>query len=159
VLDAQGVPRRFVAMHPGSGGRRKCWPAERFAAVAERLKLPVVWLLGPAERKRPELREAGGKAAAVIETPDLTALAGILAACEAYVGNDSGVTHLAAALRTATVAVFGATDPVIWAPRGPNVTVLGSPKTGGLNAVAVSDVKQAIKRLLAEPKSTRRNNC
>jgi ADP-heptose:LPS heptosyltransferase len=51
-------------------------------------------------------------------------LAGVLAHARLFVGHDSGVTHLAAALHVPTVALFGPTDPVQWAPRGPHVFVV-----------------------------------
>jgi ADP-heptose:LPS heptosyltransferase len=60
----------------------------------------------------------------VARPPDLLALAALLARVDVYLGNDSGVSHLAAALGVPTVAIFGPTDPRIWAPRGPRVTVL-----------------------------------
>jgi ADP-heptose:LPS heptosyltransferase len=41
-----------------------------------------------------------------------------------YLGNDSGITHLAAACNTPTIALFGPTDPNIWGPQGPKVTVV-----------------------------------
>ena len=55
----------------------------------------------------------------------LEELAGVLASASLYLGNDSGVTHLAAAVGAPTIAVFGPTDPVIWAPVGPRVITWG----------------------------------
>lgn len=57
--------------------------------------------------------------------PALTHLAGVLQRASLYLGNDSGVTHLAAGLGVPTVAVFGPTDPSLWRPRGPHVRALG----------------------------------
>ena len=48
-----------------------------------------------------------------------------LATAAVYVGNDSGISHLAAAVGTPVITLFGPTDPAIWAPRGVRVTVLG----------------------------------
>ncbi|MCC6698010.1 MAG: glycosyltransferase family 9 protein [Candidatus Hydrogenedentes bacterium] len=115
-----------VLIHPGSGGARKNWPLEHFAAVAERLTQAgrqVEWCAGPAEeglRLPPDAR--------LVETPAVMSLARELAGTTDYLGNDSGATHLAAACGCRTVAVFGPTDPRVWAPRGDNVTVLaGAP--------------------------------
>jgi ADP-heptose:LPS heptosyltransferase len=58
----------------------------------------------------------------------LPALAGLLAECRGYIGNDSGVTHLAGALGLPTIAVFGPTDPAVWAPPGMQVSVV-APRT------------------------------
>lgn len=111
-----------AAIHPGSGGRRKCWPAARFAEVARRLGRPVVAIEGPADGDacREFLSEVRGVRAAGLTVPQL---AGLLAGCALLVGNDSGVSHLSAALGIPTVAVFGPTDPAVWAPRGPRVFI------------------------------------
>ena len=54
----------------------------------------------------------------------LDELAAILKQCDLYVGNDSGITHLAAAVGTPVVALFGPTDHQVWAPRGKSVSIL-----------------------------------
>jgi ADP-heptose:LPS heptosyltransferase len=113
----------FLAMHPGSGSARKNWPAERFAALlgmAEGAGRRVLVIEGPSDE------EAVERLAQIVEgpisrarEPDLLTLTAILSRATAFVGNDSGVAHLAAATGTAAVTIFGPTDPVIWAPRGP----------------------------------------
>ncbi len=105
----------FVAIHPFSGGARKNWPLERFQDVAAGLGMPVRWCAGPEE----VLPEA-------IRFDDLYELALWLARARLYIGNDSGITHLAAAVGTATVAVFGPTDAAVWGPRGERVCVTSS---------------------------------
>jgi heptosyltransferase-2 len=120
-----GPASRAVALHPGSGGLRKCWPVECFAALAEQMEGPVVLLEGPADRepcRRLEGLLAGPKRPARASGLSLPAVAALIAQCRLYVGNDSGLTHLSAALGVATVAIFGPTDPMIWAPLGPRVT-------------------------------------
>ncbi len=118
-----GVP---IAIHPGSGGRRKCWPAGRFAEVAGRLGRPVVMVEGPADGEacREFLSEVRGVPVARAAGLTVPQAASLIAACGALVGNDSGVSHLAAALGVPTVAVFGPTDPAVWAPLGPRVRVV-----------------------------------
>ena len=122
----EGDAPHDILIHPGSGGVRKNWPLESFAAVAERLAKAgrnVEWCAGPAEeslRLPPHAR--------LLDTPAVISLARELAGTSAFLGNDSGVTHLAAACGCKTVALFGPTDPQVWAPRGDNVTVLtGAP--------------------------------
>lgn len=115
-LNVKPALQHDIVIHPGSGGRRKNWPPERFEALAEALARQgrqVVWCLGPAEEDgpwnawKPLLRPA-----------DPLELARHLAGAAVYIGNDSGATHLAAAVGCPTVAIFGPTDPDIWAPRG-----------------------------------------
>jgi len=133
ILVERGVRGPFAAIHPGSGSRAKNWPMDRFVEVAQRLRRTgrdVVWLVGPAERDRgtrpPETET-------VLSDLPLDLVAGVLTQADLYLGNDSGATHLAAAVRgpggrrTPTVALFGPTDPQVWAPRGPHVRVVRSP--------------------------------
>jgi heptosyltransferase-2 len=113
-----------LAIHPGSGGRRKCWPAEAFAAAARDLGGPVLLLEGPADAEpaaEVARRLPPGSLLAHAATLDLSQIAALLACCRLYLGNDSGVSHLAAALGIPTLAVFGPTDPAVWAPLGPGV--------------------------------------
>ncbi len=134
----------FLAMHPGSGGRSKCWPLERFVEASRLVGLPVVWLLGPAEFERGGFEEVCGEVGRVVANPGLEELAGILALARGYLGNDSGVSHLAAALGVPTVAVFGPTDPREWGPRGERVRTLGGPGEGGFGAVTAGRVCSAL---------------
>jgi hypothetical protein len=118
-----GIPRiacdvareRFAVIHPFSGSARKNWPLERFRELARELEreMPVRWCSGPED---PPLPEAA-------RFDDLYQLACWLASASLYVGNDSGITHLAAAVGTPVLALFGPTDPAVWAPRGPHVQV------------------------------------
>ena len=120
--------RPYVVLHPGSGGASKCWPVERFMALAGRLDAPVVFAVGPVERERwGEAVFARLAAVAVVVAPALDELAGLLAGARAFVGNDSGPAHLAAAVGTPAVTLFGPTDPRHFAPRAARegtVTVL-----------------------------------
>lgn len=116
------APERTVLLHAGSGSGRKNWPFAQFYALAALLKeqgFQTGWLHGPAE---PELPYPPGDA--VLRGLPLPVLSHLLAGCHLYVGNDSGISHLAAACGSPTVVLFGASDPLVWAPRGRNVTVL-----------------------------------
>jgi heptosyltransferase-3 len=128
---------RPPAVHPGSGGRRKCWPAERFAELIRGLGRRVVMLRGPADDAACDALSA---LAPAVELAGLeVAQAGaVLAECGLYVGNDSGLTHLAAGLGVPTVAVFGPTDPSVWRPLGRRVRVVrGEPWPGAGEVLAV----------------------
>jgi ADP-heptose:LPS heptosyltransferase len=105
------APRRGVAIHPFSGSPRKNWPLERFLEVAARLD--AVLFRGP-EESLPGAR--------FVE--DRWELACELASFQVFLGNDSGVSHLAAAAGTPVIALFGPSNPAVWAPRGPRVEVL-----------------------------------
>ena len=109
-------PREFAAIHPFSGSARKNWPLEKFRALAAKLaqRMPVHWLAGQDD---PPLVGA-------VQIADLYDLACWLAGARVYVGNDSGITHLAAAVGTPVLALFGHTNPQVWAPRGAHVRVL-----------------------------------
>lgn len=146
---------RVVALHPGSGGTAKRWPAEAFAALATALAADGVRPLlieGPqdAEVVRAVLSclPAGGAQAPVARGLSLGMLAALLRRCVGYAGNDSGVSHLAALLGIPTVALFGPTNPALWAPLGPRVSVLRAP-AGRIRDLAVADVDAALRTLLA----------
>ena len=72
---------------------------------------------------------------------DLHDLACWLAGARVYIGNDSGPTHLAAAVGTPVVALFGPSDPAVWAPRGPRVRVAAAPT---LEAIEVTEVENLV---------------
>lgn len=105
-------PREFAVIHPFASSPAKRAPMALFQQTAERLskQMPVHWLAGPEE----DLPEA-------LRIPDLYDLACWLAQARIYVGNDSGISHLAAAAGTPVMAVFQATKPQEWSPRGPAV--------------------------------------
>ncbi len=118
-----------VFIHPGSGGRRKVWPLPRWYAVIKWLRLelavPVVLTLGPADdRIRVLAQEAMALGARVAEGLRLPELAALLSLAKVFVGSDSGVSHLAAAVGTPTVVVFGNSDHRVWSPLGPHVRVV-----------------------------------
>jgi hypothetical protein len=116
--------RPTLALHPGSGGAAKRLPASVFLEVARRapasLGLAPLLILGPVERERdPGLAEDARRAGIpVVEEPPLPRLAALLAGARAYLGNDAGPTHLAAAVGTPVLAAFGPSDPAVFAPRG-----------------------------------------
>ncbi len=140
-----------VVCHPGSGGRHKCWPLDRFERLLDRLQhrgRPVTVVIGEAELERfPRERLAAWRERyEVVEHPDLTALAERLWSAAAYVGNDAGPTHLAAALGVPTVALFGPTPPRVWAPLGPSVTVLWPGRAAPMDRLRVESVADAVER-------------
>lgn len=143
----------LIAVHPGSGGAAKRWPAERFAALVDRLAadgyLPLL-IEGPQDA---EVIAATAHAIGAAETRTLVArgfsveeMAALLARCSGFVGNDSGVAHLAALTGCPTVVIFGPTDPRLWLPIGRAVRAAHS--TSGLVAdVALETVLGSLHAL------------
>ena len=128
------APPLDVVIHPGSGGRRKNWPLERFLAVAEMLEeqgRDVTWCIGPAEEAL-----ALPANVCVLRCVSLVELGRALAGAAFYLGNDSGITHLAAAVGCPTLAVFTTTDPAVWAPRGEHVWVVRTKAEVTVSAMA-----------------------
>jgi len=135
-ISPEGVPRipvpdsapgDFAVIHPFSGSPRKNWPLERYRELAGRLSegMPVRWCAGPEENLEGAVRIG-----------DLYALGCWLSTARVYIGNDSGISHLAAAVGLPVIAIFMSTDSRIWAPRGARVTVLDNP--------SIEDVIQAV---------------
>lgn len=120
-----------VVIHPGSGGRHKCWPADRFVTLARRVRdggRAVAFLFGHVEMERMSRAdlEALRLEFPCVEDQPLERVAALLATANLFIGNDSGVAHLAAAVGTSTVAVFGPTDARVWSPLGPRVRAVAS---------------------------------
>jgi heptosyltransferase III len=133
-LDLPADPKRHdVLIHPGSGGRAKNWPLENFLELAGKLRnagRAVAWILGPAELEQPGFAALRATGDPIVENPSLIEIAREIAAANAYLGNDSGITHLAAATSCPNVlALFGPTDPALWAPQGPAVRILSFDRT------------------------------
>ena len=165
-IRAPGLPGTgagpLCAVAPGSGGRGadRNWPPERFAEFCEgaatELDMRPFLIHGPADDEA---------VAAVLRLIDLPVVRGLstvqlaaaLAASDAYVGNDSGVSHLSAAVGTPTVVVFGCTDPVIWGPRGDHVRVLdpGFPGCVEIKGISARHVLEALQKRRRRPASRR----
>ncbi|CAN5352472.1 glycosyltransferase family 9 protein [soil metagenome] len=138
----KGAP---VLIHPGSGARRKCWPVDRFVELAERLRSSgrsVRLVLGEVEREQwpaeqiDRLREV----AELAQPKTYAELSDLIAPSRAFVGNDTGPTHLAAICAVPTVAIFGA-DPTRWQPIGPRVTLLHG---DSIETISVDEVFAAV---------------
>jgi ADP-heptose:LPS heptosyltransferase len=123
----------FAVIHPFSGSRRKNWPIGQFRKLAERMGVRVRWCAGPEEQLD-----------GAVHIADLYELACWLGSARIYIGNDSGITHLAAAAGAPVVAIFGPSDPGVWAPRGDGVQVVA----GKLEDIALEQVLEAVHRIL-----------
>lgn len=134
---APQLRQEFIAIHPGSGSPAKNWSASGFAALADSVApgLPVALVAGPADAGAVTALAARLPRAVRLETVPLRLLGALLSRACLYVGNDSGISHLAAAFGAPTLALFGPTDPEMWAPMGPHVRTLRAPG-GDLAALA-----------------------
>jgi heptosyltransferase-3 len=119
----------FAVIHPFSSSAKKNWPLDSFRETSANLKMPVKWCVGPEEHLDDALDQP-------VRIDNLYDLACWLSTARVYIGNDSGITHLAAAVGVATIAVFTTTDPRVWAPRGDHVTILDNPSVDDVLAAA-----------------------
>lgn len=165
LLNIRALTERMAAdvlIHPGSGSAAKNWSRARFQELANRFRiqgLRVAWLLGPAEEGWPLPLEDLN-----LIQPDLLKLAAIFSRTRLYLGNDSGVTHLAAAMGCPTLALFGPASSSIWVPQGRKVEVITSAAQANsdcssskvdapildLEAISVDEVERACNRILNE---------
>ena len=120
---AAGPGERIAAIHPGSGSPKKNWPFDRYLDLAEKLRAQgfcIVWIAGPAE----EGQFSFPAPERVFRDAPLPALVRVLSRSSLFVGNDSGISHLAVAAGAPSVVLFGPSDPAVWAPRGRTVAIV-----------------------------------
>jgi ADP-heptose:LPS heptosyltransferase len=125
---------KTIAIHPGSGSKKKVWSLERFLELIhyfqKRFNSRILIVLGPAEGQEVQKAfggmewELGPTAPLLIKGLSLLQLASVIEGCHLFIGNDSGITHMAAALGLPTIAIFGPSDHKIWSPRGEKVFVV-----------------------------------
>ena len=147
--------QKFAVIHPGSGTPEKCWHFENFLSVADFLlenNHQLVFLIGPAEAEKfsPDVINAFSEKGKCLAEPDLAQVLHIIACADLFIGNDSGITHLAASAGISTIAVFGQTNPEIYGPIGPKVNLyidnsdyFNCPSTG-----AADEVKKLVGQIL-----------
>jgi heptosyltransferase-2 len=151
--------RKVAALCPGAIGQGKRWPVAHFAELARRLTADgnAVWVLGsPGETPLAHEIVAAAPGARDLTGPDLRNAVLALAAADVAITNDSGLMHVAAALGTPTVALFGPTDPKLWAPLNPLAAAIEP--DGGTGAtrrrtedIPTQRVLDAVRAALARP--------
>lgn len=121
---------KVIILHPGSGSKKKVWPLGRFLNLAhvfqDHLGSRILVVFGPAEGPEVERAFEGVRPTAPILAKELTLLqlASVMEGCRFFIGNDSGISHLAAAISLPTVTIFGPTDQEVWSPRGEKTFVV-----------------------------------
>ena len=158
---------KLVVIHPGSGGLHKCWHLDNFLAIAKELSsrgVEAIFLLGPAELDRFEQKSEVRSQMSdylfsvfcsltsdkrCLTDLSLTQVLGLLSCADGFVGNDSGITHLAAGLGVKTLAVFGPTNPVVYGPIGPAVTVFADSTAAFVKEPSAALQQELLKVLMA----------
>ena len=131
-LDPQG---ELVVIHPGSGALSKCWHVGNFLAVAEELRskgAEVIFLLGPAELEKFSATtiKKVSNITKCLKDLSFSQVIRLLSCANMFIGNDSGVTHLAAMLGIRTIAIFGPTNPNVYKPIGKDVSIFTDTTAG-----------------------------
>jgi heptosyltransferase-3 len=161
IFDADPIPRlslgsqsstlnRQLALHPGSGSEKKNWPEQKWADFLQRLGHSTSWnfLLvgGEAEGERLQRLAAALPITRtrVAQSLPLADLARLLRGSAAFIGHDSGISHLAAALDIPAIVLWGETIEEIWRPTNEKVVIVK--KSGGLAAIEIEDVIVELQR-------------
>jgi len=143
-------PAGSIAIHPGSGSAVKNWPDERWLELVALLDAPILLILGEVELGRwnaPLVERLSFNCRRRLQVANqlpLPELARTLRKCRLFIGHDTGISHLAAAVGQPCVLLFGPTDPAMWAPTGPDVRVIR--RGGTLDSISVHDVLQQCGR-------------
>jgi lipopolysaccharide heptosyltransferase I len=160
-LQKRGL-NRFAILNPGAGWGSKCWPAESFGELARRLASSGIASLvnfGPGETSLADAVTKASQGAAQPISCSLSELIALMRRSTLFVGGDTGPLHLAVALNTPSVALFGPTDPARNGPYGGRAVVVRSPQSvttykrssefeGGLASITVDEVIGAASTLL-----------
>ena len=171
ILAAKGLPpgERYAVLRPGAGDISKRWPVENFAVIAgwlrERHALTPVVNLGPGDEEiAAEVRERLAPLGIIVDSLDLRQLMALLGGASLFVGNDTGPTHIAAALEKKCAAIFGTSDSAAWAPwktehrvienrfpceRCPRGRCASVKESLCIRTIAVEQVREACEALLA----------
>lgn len=142
-----------IAIHPGSGSEKKNWPIENWEALVETIlretKLSILLIAGEAETPKLERlqRRVKTQRCELAWNLPLTEVATKLTTCCFFVGHDSGITHLAAAVGLPVLVLWGETNERIWRPQGSGVSMLNAGRA--LASLPVSEVWAALRMQLS----------
>lgn len=141
----------WLAVHPGSGSERKNWPEAKWAELLLRLREETRWnfllINGEAEGSRGRRLAAmfPAQRARLADNVPLVELAKTMNSCTAFIGHDSGITHLAAALDLPGLVLWGPSPVAVWRPRNEKLRLLR--EAGGLSSLSVETVARALANL------------
>lgn len=156
LREREAIGPLLVGIQPGASYRGKQWSAAHFAEVARALAADGAGIVllgsGDSERKASrQLREAAGEQIPIVDLTGETSMRetmGVLTHLSLFIGNDTGVSHIAASLKTATVSLFGPTLSEKWGEASPRNLVLAAPD-GKLSKLEVAPVLAAARSLLS----------
>ena len=143
--------RKWIAVHPGSGSERKNWPAANWSKLLNWIETNtdrnIVLIGGEAEGARVDelARTLDANRVRRAERLPLAELAALLSQCELFVGHDSGISHLAAAVGCHALILWGPSNRSIWQPKSDRVQVIHATE-GNLDQLAVDDVIEALQK-------------
>jgi len=152
------IPDNLIALHPGSGSRDKCWPLPNYQNLIDQLKIegfqPFI-ILGPVERERwnSDTIDALKSQVPILQELTLDEVTAVLSCSHGYIGNDSGISHLAGALGIVTIAIFGPTKHQLWRPLGAKVSVCEQSVVSRPLWPAVDEVWRQFKQLFDSEKT------
>ncbi len=142
----------IVSIHPGSSNRAKRWPPEKFSLLIKKIKTNFdcnIVLLGNKTDKELILKILSDAGQAVLDLSEaftIKQLAAFLRKCAIFIGNDAGPMHIAAAVETPVIALFGeASSPTRWRPRGKRHVVLHK---NNINEITTDEVTEAVSQVI-----------
>lgn len=142
----------WLAVHPGSGSESKNWPINKWIVLLEELnkyeKLKILMIAGEAEEDKigKLVSSVSEKKLELARNLPLKDLALRMSRCNAYIGHDSGISHLAAALGLPGVVLWGGSSLDVWRPRSDKFKIVKS--SGGILAIPVEEVLSELKSLI-----------
>lgn len=153
VMRSWGVKKQdeLFGIHAGGARAHTRWPQERYALLGDRLSaLPngrVIVVIGKGEMWAAEVASRMNAKPIICKVTDIRLLAALFKKLRVYVGNDTGLLHVAAAVGTKAVGVYGETDPDVWGPKGSHVVAVRS-RDLDINSVEVEAVYKAVLGML-----------
>jgi ADP-heptose:LPS heptosyltransferase len=153
----RGQHRLLVGLHPGAGKAPNRWPSEKFAALVQHLArrgdTAIFLTSGPMDEQVVETTRSQLRCPIqVLSNQRIRLIASIIKEADVYITNDTGVMHIAAAVGTPLVALFGPTDPLQWAPLGPNIRYIQG-EGGRIETIHVQSVFDAVAELTGKPRA------
>ena len=154
-LHELGISGEYIGVCPGGSWRAKCWPAERYGELCRELEkktaLRMVVIYGPGEKfLASEVARAAAPAQPAMIAPTIEELMGLLAHARCVIAADSGPLHLASALGTKVVGLFGPTDPARNGPFVPGAAIIDKARTDEISYKRRSDFSAAMLRITDE---------